>query len=119
MCSTWRDEDRIVGIIEGEIEAGRVEKVKGWKGVKDVKGRKRRVKAGEKEEKELADEAGAQESGGGLVEAGWVGESKRKFDDVVAGLEENAAKKGRKGKKKVEMPSEEEFAALQAKMFEK
>jgi hypothetical protein len=83
---TRKDEPRIVSIVDAEIEAGRIVRSRGWKGSKDVKGRKRREKAGEKEEKEAEEVGSDEEKVEGLVMA--VEKSKRKFESVIAGLED-------------------------------
>lgn len=138
MLATFHDELRIIDIVNKEIEAGKLQVpflylnyishcrfvfsfiyIQSWtESSTDLKARKQRQRKGKKEEKLAQQETEGENTGLRALQ-----NSKASFNDMVKKLEKeatNSAKnKGKKRKAAADPPTEEEFAALQEKMFAK
>jgi len=120
MASTYEDEPRFIEIINAAIKEGTVESYPRWKKDTSAKAIKVRKAAAEKEAKEAEEsmkELGLDKPINGMSE-GDLGKLIRqrqqgRMDSLLEKLEAQAKSGGKKGKRKE--PTDEEFAAAQAR----
>lgn len=112
ILAEWSDESRFREIIETEIGEGRLERYKAFKA--DPKATKKRQRKALKEAKEHEKMMQDQDNDLKELQALIKSNAKNKLDAVVASIEGKVTKRG---KKRVAEPTDEEFEALQKKLF--